>query len=204
MQAVLSEAAFTPAARRNRECPSCRSCIDGYPESSTDFAAGSPRRPCLEWFPVEMIPSAEPADSLLRWPGNRQQTVERLQAGYERMLGLCQTIDDHLQSQRQQGQQVADSLCQLTGSIGEVPACWASSASDSTASPSRPSRPPPAPSGSATPSTSSSPPSGARTTCSPASTASWASPPTPTRSCPTSWSNSRAPCRACPAPKPNG
>lgn len=59
--------------------------------------------------------------SLLRWPGNRQQTVERLQAGYERMLGLCQTIDDHLQSQRQQGQQVADSLCQLTGSIGEVP-----------------------------------------------------------------------------------
>jgi methyl-accepting chemotaxis protein len=58
---------------------------------------------------------------LLRWPGNRQQTMERLQAGYERMLGLCQTIDDHLQSQRSQGQQVADSLSQLTGSIGEVP-----------------------------------------------------------------------------------
>lgn len=65
--------------------------------------------------------SAGRGTSLLRWPGNRQQTVERLQAGYERMLGLCQTIDDHLQSQRQQGQQVADSLCQLTGSIGEVP-----------------------------------------------------------------------------------
>ena len=47
--------------------------------------------------------------------------MERLQAGYERMLGLCQTIDDHLQSQRSQGQQVADSLSQLTGSIGEVP-----------------------------------------------------------------------------------
>lgn len=68
--------------------------------------------------------SIEPAArgaALLRWPSNRQQTMERLQAGYERMLGLCQTIDDHLQSQRQQGQQVADSLSQLTSSIGEMP-----------------------------------------------------------------------------------
>lgn len=58
---------------------------------------------------------------LLRWPGNRQQAMERLQTSYERMLGLCQAIDDHLQFQRTQGQQVADSLSQLTGSIGEVP-----------------------------------------------------------------------------------
>jgi len=59
--------------------------------------------------------------SLTRWTTNRQQTVEKLQAGYERLLGLCQTIDDHLQSQRQQGQQVADSLGRLTSSIEEVP-----------------------------------------------------------------------------------
>ena len=66
-------------------------------------------------------PTSHGGTGLLRWPGNRQQTMERLQAGYERMLGLCQTIDDHLQSQSHQGQQVADSLSQLTGSIGEVP-----------------------------------------------------------------------------------
>ncbi len=82
------------------------------------------------WFrpaSSSVVEDSMPGDSgrggagLLRWGGNRQQAVERLQAGYERMLGLCQTIDDHLQSQRQQGQQVADSLSQLTSSIAEVP-----------------------------------------------------------------------------------
>ncbi len=85
----------------------------------------------VRWFrpasnsAVEDPGSGDPgrgSTGLLRWAGNRQQAMERLQVGYERMLGLCQTIDDHLQSQRQQGQQVADSLSQLTGSIGEVPA----------------------------------------------------------------------------------
>jgi chromosome segregation ATPase len=70
-------------------------------------------------------PGADPADpssfSLMRWGAGRQQTVEKLQAGYERLLNLCQTIDDHLQSQRHQGQQAADSLTQLTSSIQEVP-----------------------------------------------------------------------------------
>jgi chromosome segregation ATPase len=79
----------------------------------TTTPQGSPETPA--------DPQASRSLGLLHWSGNRQQAVERLQAGYERMLGLCQTIDDHLQSQRQQGQQVADSLSQLTGSIGEVP-----------------------------------------------------------------------------------
>lgn len=68
--------------------------------------------------------STEPAGSggagLMRW-GSRHQTVEKLQAGYERLLDLCQTIDDHLQSQQDQGQQAVNSLSQLTTSIQEVP-----------------------------------------------------------------------------------
>lgn len=88
----------------------------------------------LDWFKRLRQPAtdgashADSADSgsqggvsLMRWGAGRQQTVEKLQAGYERLLNLCQTIDDHLQSQRQQGQQAADSLSQLTSSIQEVP-----------------------------------------------------------------------------------
>lgn len=66
-------------------------------------------------------PDGKSGVGLMRWGSGRQQTVEKLQAGYERLLNLCQTIDDHLQSQREQGQQAAESLSQLTSSIQEVP-----------------------------------------------------------------------------------
>jgi len=56
-----------------------------------------------------------------RVPGSRQQTLDRLHAGYERLLLLCETIDEHLQSQRQQGQQVAESLEKLSSAINQVP-----------------------------------------------------------------------------------
>lgn len=78
--------------------------------------------------PVESDQVADTVDGagrgglgLMRWTSGRQQTVEKLQAGYERLLGLCQTIDNHMQSQQHQGQQVADSLVQLSSSIQEVP-----------------------------------------------------------------------------------
>ncbi len=85
-------------------------------------AGAALRNPSAPADDTASIGSAESGRSgLLRWTGNRQQSMERLQAGYQRMLALCQTIDDHLQSQRQQGQQVAESLAHLTASIGEVP-----------------------------------------------------------------------------------
>ncbi len=49
---------------------------------------------------------------LTRWTAGRQQAVEKLQAGYDRLLVLCQNIEDHMQSQRQQGQQATESLSQ--------------------------------------------------------------------------------------------
>lgn len=56
-----------------------------------------------------------------RMPGSKQQVLERLEGGYERLLLLCETIDAHLQSQRQQGQQVAVSLERLSTAINQVP-----------------------------------------------------------------------------------
>jgi hypothetical protein len=69
--------------------------------------------------PVE--PNNRSGFGLMRWTTGRRNAVEKLQVGYERLLNLCQTIDDHLQSQRGQGQQAVDSLSQLSSSIQEVP-----------------------------------------------------------------------------------
>jgi methyl-accepting chemotaxis protein len=79
----------------------------------------NPSLPADDSAPAEAAESGR--TSRLRWTGSRQHAMEQLQAGYQRMLALCQTIDDHLQSQRQQGQQVTESLAHLTSSIGEVP-----------------------------------------------------------------------------------
>jgi DNA repair exonuclease SbcCD ATPase subunit len=83
------------------------------------IAVGNPPASADDAAPIQSAESGR--TGLLRWSANRQESMERLQAGYQRMLALCQTIDDHLQSQRQQGQQVAESLAHLTASIGEVP-----------------------------------------------------------------------------------
>jgi len=76
-------------------------------------------------------PAAEPAANaqaeegpigpLARWKSNRNQALERLQIGYERLLALCETIDGHLQSQRQQQELVANSLERLSTAVQQMP-----------------------------------------------------------------------------------
>lgn len=67
-------------------------------------------------------PAAPSRFSLARWPSGRREAIEKLQVGYERLLGLCETIEQHMQDQHEQGRQVADSLMQLSGSIDQMPA----------------------------------------------------------------------------------
>ncbi len=78
--------------------------------------------PCEPAPQEQALRDPQPGPGLLRWTGgNRQQALERLQAGYDRMVGLCQTIDEHLKSQQEQGHHAGECLGRLSESIDRVP-----------------------------------------------------------------------------------
>lgn len=56
-----------------------------------------------------------------RWH-RREQILQRLQEGYERVVELLSAIREHLDSDAEHSRQIDDSICQLSKTVGEWPA----------------------------------------------------------------------------------
>src|SRR5690349_19638198 len=76
--------------------------------------------------PVELPPEMEgetpekPSGGLTRW-SKRDQTLVKLQEGYERVTQLVEEVQKHLASQGERTERICVSLEQLARSMGDLP-----------------------------------------------------------------------------------
>jgi len=69
----------------------------------------------------EEMPAARAAGPLARW-SKRDQTLAKLQEGYEQVTQLIEQIRNHLVAQAERSERVASALEQLARSLSDVPA----------------------------------------------------------------------------------